>query len=588
MEKRVLLAVFLSFLVLYVYDATVRPRKPVGPAARTETASAPASVRTPDVSAQNSSVPDASSAEGPGQEPTPSITATLSEPSERSVVVDTPAVIATFTNRGAQITSWKLKHYRDDRNELVDLVPANLPADQPRPLALRVDDAAVSDRLNSVLYRVTRDGAELPSRVSLTTGHATIVFEYQDDQGIHVRKAVTLRPDAYDFTFSATAQAGGRDLNPTVLWGPGLGDTVYIAGESSSFAAYVQKPQGILFRDGSAERLPAPELQEQSTYEGDFSFAGVDDHYFIATLVRPGPVRIRYEPLHVPMSGSDQKRELVAWNMSFGKAPDNVRVFFGPKDFDVLASVDRTLVKAIHFGIWDFFAVPLLSALKWINASVGNYGWSIIILTVLINIVMFPLRHKSVVSMRRMQELQPQVKSIQERYAKYKATDPERQKMNQELMALYREKGVNPASGCLPMLLTMPVLFAFYSLLSVAIEMRGAPFALWIKDLSVHDPYYVTPLIMGATMLVQQRMTPIADPTQAKIMMMTPVIFLFFFLWAPSGLVIYWTVSNILAIAQQYVTNRIIGAPVPKQVRPPAERRVKSVGAGSTQGARKA
>jgi len=263
-------------------------------------------------------------------------------------------------------------------------------------------------------------------------------------------------------------------------------------------------------------------------------------------------------------------------------------VFFGPKDFDVLASVDRTLVKAIHFGLWDFLAVPLLRALKWINASVGNYGWSIIILTILINLLMFPLRHKSVVSMRKMQELQPQVKAIQERYAKYKATDPERQKMNQEMMALYREKGVNPASGCLPMLLTMPVLFAFYSLLSVAIEMRGAPFALWITDLSVHDPYYVTPLIMGATMLVQQRMTPIADPTQAKIMMMTPVIFLFFFLWAPSGLVIYWTVSNLLAVGQQYMTNRIIGAPVARQVRPPAERRVKNVGAGSTEGARKA
>jgi YidC/Oxa1 family membrane protein insertase len=201
---------------------------------------------------------------------------------------------------------------------------------------------------------------------------------------------------------------------------------------------------------------------------------------------------------------------------------------------------------------------------------------------------MFPLRHKSVVSMRRMQELQPQIKAIQDRYAKYKATDPERQKMNQELMALYKEKGVNPASGCLPMLLTMPVLFAFYSLLSVAIEMRGAPFALWIKDLSVHDPYYITPLIMGATMFWQQRLTPIADPAQAKVMMLTPIMFLFFFLWAPSGLVIYWTVSNLLGIGQQYATNRIIGAPRVAQVRPPAERRLKSAGAGRSESARKA
>jgi YidC/Oxa1 family membrane protein insertase len=160
--------------------------------------------------------------------------------------------------------------------------------------------------------------------------------------------------------------------------------------------------------------------------------------------------------------------------------------------------------------------------------------------------------------------------------------------MNQELMALYRERGVNPASGCLPMLLTMPVPFAFYSLLSVAIEMRGAPFALWIRDLSAHDPYYITPIIMAGTMLWQQRMTPVTDPSQQKIMMLTPLIFLTFFLWAPSGLVIYWTVSNLLGIGQQLLTNRIIGAPVVKQVRPPAERRIKNAGGGSTEAARKA
>ena len=229
--------------------------------------------------------------------------------------------------------------------------------------------------------------------------------------------------------------------------------------------------------------------------------------------VEPGLARVQYASVLEPMPGQPElQRDMVAWEVLFAKPPQNARFFYGPKDFDVLAGVDRTLVKAIHFGIWDFLAVPLLRALKWIYGYIGNYGWSIIILTMLINMVMFPLRHKSVVSMRRMQELQPQIKAIQDRYAKLKATDPERQKMNTELMALYKEKGVNPASGCVPMLLTMPVLFAFYSLLSVAIEMRGAPFALWIRDLSAHDPYYITPLIMGATMFWQQRLTPVADP----------------------------------------------------------------------------
>ena len=199
---------------------------------------------------------------------------------------------------------------------------------------------------------------------------------------------------------------------------------------------------------------------------------------------------------------------------------------------------------------------------------------------------MFPLKHRSVVSMRKMQALQPQLKAIQDRYAKMKLTDPGRQKMQQETMQLYKEKGVNPASGCVPMLLTMPILFAFYAMLSVSIEIRGQSFALWIHDLSQHDPYYITPVLMGLSMMWQQKMTPMADPQQAKIMMITPIMFLFFFLWAPSGLVIYWLVSNLLGIAQQWGTNRIIGAPVVKQVRPPAERKLKQAGSGRTEGAK--
>jgi len=185
-----------------------------------------------------------------------------------------------------------------------------------------------------------------------------------------------------------------------------------------------------------------------------------------------------------------------------------VKFYLGPKDFDVLAGVDRELVRTINFGIFAFLAVPLLRALNGINAYVGNYGWSIIILTILINAAMFPLRHKSVVSMRKMQELQPQIKAIQDRYGKLKSTDPARQKMNQEVMDLYRQRGVNPASGCIPMLLTMPILFAFYSLLSQAIDLRGAPFMLWITDLSARDPYYVTPLLMAPPWCGSRRSLP--------------------------------------------------------------------------------
>jgi YidC/Oxa1 family membrane protein insertase len=192
--------------------------------------------------------------------------------------------------------------------------------------------------------------------------------------------------------------------------------------------------------------------------------------------------------------------------------------------------------------------------------------------------------------MRKMQEIQPQVKAIQDRYAKFKATDPARQNMNKEMMQLYRDKGVNPASGCVPMLLTLPVLFAFYSLLSTAIELRGAPFFGWIHDLSAHDPLYITPVLMGASQVWQQKITPAtgADPAQQKMMMVMPVVFTFMFLWAPAGVAIYWFVSNIWGIGQQYLTNYLIGPPTVHAVRPPAERRMKRAGAGKTEAAAKA
>jgi YidC/Oxa1 family membrane protein insertase len=186
-----------------------------------------------------------------------------------------------------------------------------------------------------------------------------------------------------------------------------------------------------------------------------------------------------------------------------------------------------------------------------------------------------------------MQEIQPEVKSIQDRYAKLKATDPAKQKMNQELMALYKDRGVNPASGCVPILLTFPLIFAFYALLSTAIELRGAPFLGWIHDLSAHDPFYVTPVLMGASQLWQQWMMPAAgvDPAQQKMMMFMPIMFTFMFLWAPSGLAIYWLVSNVWQIGQQYLTNYIIGPPAVRTVRPAAERRLRRVGGGKTDAA---
>jgi YidC/Oxa1 family membrane protein insertase len=573
MERRVFVAILLSFAVLYGYQALfVPPQKPNVDV-----------VEQKDRSPQPLPAPASTPSPTPEKPSEPEPVAQTSEASEREIFVDTATSQIVLSNRGGRIIHWRLKDYRDGEGAPVDLVPSDVPVDQPRPFTLLVDDAALTDRLNSVLYRVTGDEG---GRVNAASANKTIGFEYQDAAGLHVRKEFRFDPKNFVVAFSSSVMNGGNALNPTVAWGPGLGDAGATAGGGSFFTGnYVQPPQAIFHKDGDVERVTAANIPEQPTVEGDFRFAGIDDHYFLAAVVNPGPTRIEFKPVTLPGEGETQ-RQLLAASYRFQQPPQDVRFFVGPKQFDALQAVDQELVRAIWFGMFGFLAVPLLTALKWVYAFIGNYGWAIIILTILINLAIFPLRHKSLVSMRRMQALQPQLKAIQDRYSGLKMTDPGRQKMQTEIMGLYKEKGVNPASGCIPMLLTLPVLFAFYSLLSQAVELRGASFGWWIKDLSAHDPLYITPVLMGLTMFWQQKVTPsTADPAQQRIMMMMPLMFGFMFLWAPSGLVLYWFVGNLFAIGQQYFTNWWIGPPTIATVRPPAERRVKSAGSGRTAGA---
>ncbi len=574
MERRVLVAVVLSFLVLYAYQALFVPPSP--PAQQIQPSPNPEATPPPAATAPS---PAAAVPEQPQPE------ALISEPAEREIVVETATVQAVFSNRGGRVVRWRLKEYRDGNGEPLDLVPSGLPAEQARPFSLRVDDQALTQRLNSVLYRATGDAA---GRVDATSAAATLAFEYQDAAGLRARKEFRFDPQTYVVAFSAAVTDGTTPLNPGVQWGPGLGDAGATSGGGSFFTGnYVQPPSAIFHRDADVERLLSDDLIEQPVHEGQFRFAGVDDHYFIAVTVNPGQARIEYSPVTLAGEG-ETTRQLLDQTFRFPQAPTNVRFFYGPKQFEQLRAVDAELVRAINFGIFAFLAVPLLGALTWIYGYVGNWGWAIIFLTILINIVVFPLRHKSVVSMRKMQLLQPQMKAIQDRYAGLKVTDPARQKMNTEIMTLYRETGVHPASGCVPRVLPMPLLFAFYSMLSQAIELRGADFALWIHDLSQADPYFVVPILMAASMYWQQKITPTtADPAQQRIMMMMPLMFSVMFLWAPSGLVIYWFVSNVWAIGQQYFTNWWLGPAPMATVRPPAERRLKSAGAGKSAGAKR-
>ena len=389
-------------------------------------------------------------------------------------------------------------------------------------------------------------------------------FVYEGTDGLRVKKRFAFEPAGYLVTFSVEGAQGSTALNPTILWGPGLGDEIARSGGSGGMFSgnYQYPPEGFVHTAGKVTRYAGANASTAGAQHGGFPFFGVDDHYFVSAVVHaPGSAAVSFAHQPLPDPGAPTSiRQFVSYSVKLEGPPKDLKFFVGPKQFEALRAIDPEFTKVINFGMFAILAVPLLGALQWVHGFIGNYGWAIVTLTILINVVMWPLRHKSVVSMRKMQELQPRLKAIQDRYSHLGMTDPGRAKMNEEVMALYKAQGVNPASGCVPMLLTMPVLFAFYALLSQAIEIRGAPFAAWITDLSQRDPWYITPLLMGATMMWQQRLQPgIGDPVQQKVMMFMPVMFTVMFMGAPSGLVIYWFVSNLWAIGQQYFTNWLIG-----------------------------
>ena len=567
MERRVLLAITLSFLVLFLFQRFVMPPPAPVPAVT------PAGTTAGQVPApQASAVPSAPASdartdggEAARREGAPAIAATVSESNAREIVVETTKVKAVFSNKGGTIVHWILKEFRSDKGEPLDLVPSGAGANAMQPFTLTVDDPALSARINDATYRVTVDGNQAGEMVDATASPKTIVFETASADGFAVKKTFSLEPTSYIINFGADVKMGAQRLNPVIHWGPGLGDDIARSKPASFFSPSYNTPaQPIIHHDGKVQRIATTET---GTQEGPFRYAGIDDHYFVAMLLNDQntqTVKVDYAPSAVPQTDDPAIiGHYSTYSVRFQAPQDQARFFFGPKAFDELKAISPEATKVINFGMFSWLAVPLLGALKWVHGFIGNWGWAIVVLTLLINIALFPLRHKSVVSMRKMQEIQPQMKAIQDRYAKYKVTDPEKQKMNSEVMELYKAKGVNPASGCVPMLLTFPFLFAFYAMLSQAIEIRGANFVGWLTNLSGPDPYFVLPLLMGAAQFWQTKMTPsTADPAQQKIMMFMPLMFMAMSFSFPSGLVLYWLVSTLFTIVQQYLTNYLIGAPV--------------------------
>jgi YidC/Oxa1 family membrane protein insertase len=476
------------------------------------------------------------------------------ERAARTIRVDTPLYLAEFTSKGALLTSFRLKKYLDDSGQPLEMVPQEVDL-SVRPLKLEFNDPQITKGANQAIYSVSTSG-----NISIY-GNQERDLEFTYSDGNHsFSKKLGFRADTYLIDFIVAAQQQGQALAPKVTWTPGI-ETV-----GSYKKPDLLKPSRAIVNTGEEVEHLDPK-EEHQKIGSTVRWAGVEDNYFLAIFI---PTDSSEQPTDAFLNrvGEDKKPHRVNVVLASHKAePLNMALFIGPKDYYILDQLGMDLNKAVDFGFFGPITKALFFALRIFYNFTRNYGWAIVLITILIKIIFTPFTQMSFASMKKMQQMQPEMKKIQEKYGKMKSDDPRKQNMNVEVMALHKRYGVNPLGGCLPMLLQMPVLFAFYTLLSNAIELRGAPFALWLQDLSRPDPIWVTPILMGVTMLLQQRMTPATDPMQKNMMYIMPVMFTYISLNLPSGLVLYWLLSNVLAIAHQFYFQRQQQKAVPAMVK---------------------
>ncbi len=463
--------------------------------------------------------------------------------------VQADAYTVAFTNRGARVVSWTLSRYLDARGRPEEMVSSQ--GGSVRPLDLETGDAGVDARLREALYKPSAEtlvvSAERPQ---------TLRFVFSDGQ-IEAEKIFAF-PATGLVTLDVKVRQRGREIPVRLLWGPGIGNPTPEEREVQGY----QAPQGVAYSGGSVERLAAAKLPPTGRALAEVGWVGVESHYFAAIFVAAAGASAEVRPQAAP-ARPDEKPSIAPVAVVDASGAEPVGLFVGAKDYQSLAKLGYHLERIVPIGDWiGPIVVVLMAALRWVQSHVGNWGWSIVVVTILINLAMAPFRHYSIVNGLKMAKLSPEMKTIQERYRKVPLMDPRRQKMQEEVAALYAKHGMSMGSqmmvGCLPLLLTMPFLFAFYRVLSVSIELRGAPF-LWISDLAQKDPLFLTPVLMGLSMFVMQRMTPSTlDPAQQRIMMLMPLMLAGMFLWAPAGLNLYWLTSNLWSILQQAVSMRLL------------------------------
>jgi YidC/Oxa1 family membrane protein insertase len=557
MEKRIFIAILVSVAVLWLW-AAIAPKlfpdlvKKPAPVTQTQTTSTTSTAKPADSTAPATSTAATTTAATSTAAPatTSAISAAVTPvraAREQFTVHDTRDYTAIFTNRGAQLVSFKLKNYSEKRTgDPVELVRPIQSAHRRYPFSIDVAVAqkAIGDELNDSLYEVSerRDA----------NAHI-IEYRYVSPGGVRATKTFRFgtRPFLFDFAVDLPSNVAYR-----VAIGPGIRalDPVEAKAELEG-KQVVPVGNGVIQSDGDFELLGREKANNVQAFQ-PIDYIGLEDNYFLAVL-RPqhaGAGVLQRVEVH---DKADAKRHVRQLRAALNSVDGVIRgeAYFGPKETAILDGYG--FGEALQFGWFGPIARFFLTALLWINKFTHNYGWAIVVLTILIKIVLYPLQHKSIVSMKKMQRVQPKMEAIKSKYKKAR-TDPEqRQKMNVEMMQLYQKEGINPMAGCFPILLQMPILFGFYGLLSRAIELRGADFMLWIKDLSEKDPYYVTPILMTITMFIQTYITPsTGDPMQRRMFLIMPFIFGFFFKDFPSGLVLYWLVQNILTIVQQMIMNK--------------------------------
>jgi YidC/Oxa1 family membrane protein insertase len=477
---------------------------------------------------------------------------------EKNIIVESALYRVELSNHGGVVRSWKLKKYFDDQKtpQPLDLVNSDVAQELGWPLSLQLSDPQLEARANSALYDVTPGSEKLDAPAEIT-------FHWSDGH-LDVTKKLKFQLD-YLLSVEVSASLDGQPLAPAVAWRGGFGDKA--AYKSTQYLnVFYKQADSLTLLQFKKLGVPGNQIQpfEQS---GPMQFTGIMDQFFAATFIPDGTdlALWHWTQWHHFVGPDNQPASEPAAEIAVGAmAPGRLRarMFVGPKDLALLQKVQPSLEALINFGWFGVIGKPLLFALQWLNRYISNWGWDIVVLTLVINIAVFPLKMKSWRSMQAMQKLGPEMRQIQDKYKKYSMTDPRKKGMQDEMAELYQRHGINPLAqmgGCLPMLLQMPIWYALWRVLTGAIELRHAPFVFWIHDLSAKDPFYILPIAMAITMYLMTKMTPqsaAVDPAQQKMLSFMPLMFAAIFFTYASGLNLYMFTSNLVGVGQQYYLNR--------------------------------